>query len=41
MKPNEVCITHRPRMAPITPYGAAAKTSSGLTALLNWKSSAR
>ena len=41
MNPNEVFITHKPRIAPITPYGAAANTRKGLMALLNWNSSAR
>src|SRR6185295_10031008 len=41
MKPKGVPMIHKAATAPTTPYGAAANTSRGLTALLNWKTRAK
>ena len=41
MNPNGWPMTARAANAPAMPYGMAANTSSGLTAFLNWSTSAR
>ena len=41
MNPKGVPIIDSAINAPIAPYGAAAKTSKGFTAFLNWTSKAR